>query len=71
MGMAIHPQFLSGKPYVYLSEVYSFTGQNADSMGCIFVNKLVRWTYDFTTFQLGSPVAICDTLPGSSRPQFR
>ena len=66
MGMAIHPQFLSGKPYVYLAEVYSFTGQVADSMGCIFVNKLVRWTYDFTTFQLGSPVAICDTLPGSS-----
>lgn len=64
-GLAIHPQFNSGKPYVYVSYVKSYTG-GSNGPGQFFVNSLVRFTYNFTTGQLESPVALCDTLPGSS-----
>ncbi len=87
-GLAIHPQFLTGSPYVYVSYIWKFlkhlnsanttvtgtttgttttttTGTPANG-GVYYQNTLVRFTYDFTTGKLGNPVAVCDTLPGSS-----
>ena len=65
-GLAIHPQFNSGKPYVYISYVKKYVSTAAGNAGVFFTNYLVRFTYNSGTGKLGSPVAICDTLPGSS-----
>ena len=65
-GLAIHPQFNSGKPYVYISYVKRYVSTAAGNAGVFFTNYLVRFTYNSGTGKLGSPVAICDTLPGSS-----
>jgi PQQ-dependent dehydrogenase (s-GDH family) len=62
-GMALHPQFLdatSPKNYVYLSYGYSQTSSN------VFVNRIARFTYNTSTGKLETPVAICDTIPGSN-----
>ena len=68
-GMAIHPNFLNGLPsernYVYVSYVYSFGGGGAPT-GTFYTNRLVRFTYNTGTGKLGSPVSLCDSLPGSN-----
>lgn len=73
MGMALHPQLLKGKPYVYLSYIWYFAG--ADSAGngcainfggCYFKTKIVRYEYDQQQQKLIHAVIICDTIPGSS-----
>ena len=91
-GLAIHPNFSSGSPYVFVSYVWRFikvvnansttsansttgvptgntttttTGTPANG-GVYYKNALVRFTYDFTSGTLGSPLMVCDTLPGSS-----
>lgn len=67
-GLAIHPNFLSGKPYVYISYIRSFV-QNITTPangGSIYVNRIARFTYNFITGRLETPVSLCDTLPGSS-----
>jgi PQQ-dependent dehydrogenase (s-GDH family) len=66
MGLAIHPEFMTNpaKKFVYVAYVYSYTGALADSQGVIYVNRLVRFTYNGS--QLVNPVSLCDTLPGSS-----
>lgn len=66
-GLAIHPQFTSGKPYVYISYVRKFDSVSSKTNGGVyFRNSLVRFTYNSSTGKLESPVALCDTLPGSS-----
>jgi PQQ-dependent dehydrogenase (s-GDH family) len=65
-GLAIHPQFNSGKPYVYISYVKRYVSTAAGNAGVFFTNYLVRFTYNSGTGKLTSPVTICDTLPGSS-----
>lgn len=64
-GLAIHPQFNSGKPYVYISYVQKYIG-GSSGPGYFFTNSIVRFTYNSSTGKLGSPVAVCDTLPGST-----
>jgi PQQ-dependent dehydrogenase (s-GDH family) len=64
-GLAIHPQFNSGKPYVYVSYVRTYSG-GSSGPGYFFINSIVRFTYNTSTGKLESPVAICDTLPGST-----
>jgi glucose/arabinose dehydrogenase len=73
MGMALHPQFLKGKPFVYLAYVYSFAG--ADSAGngcainfggCYFKTRIVRYQYNAAEQKLANPMILCDTIPGSS-----
>jgi PQQ-dependent dehydrogenase (s-GDH family) len=62
-GMALHPKFLApvgAKNYVYLAYVYSQTNSN------VFVNRVVRFTYNTSTNKLEAPVSVCDTLPGSN-----
>jgi PQQ-dependent dehydrogenase (s-GDH family) len=73
MGLALHPEFMSGKPYVYLGYVHSFAGAAAGGNGCaasfggcFFTSRVVRYTFNFGTNQLGSPVTLCDTIPGSN-----
>lgn len=58
-GLALHPNFLSGNNSVYISYIYSGSGS-------FFTNKLVMFTYDVATGLLKTPVALCDTLPGSN-----
>lgn len=73
MGLALHPQLLSGKPYVYIAYHYRFAGA-ADTGrgcalnfgGCFFTVRLVRYRYDRPSQKLVQPVVLCDTIPASS-----
>ena len=60
MGLALHPDFLHGKPYVYLSYVYRHLQGNQ------FLLKLTRYRYESSQNQLDSPKVICDTIPASN-----
>jgi PQQ-dependent dehydrogenase (s-GDH family) len=73
MGLALHPQLLTGQPYVYLAYVYRFAGAGQPGKGgapnyggYLFSTRLVRYEYRPGTQQLVNPVTLCDTLPGSS-----
>ena len=73
MGMALHPQLLTGKPYVYLSYIYYFAGADSsgngcavNNGGCFFKTKLVRYEYNVTQQKLLNPVTLCDTIPGGN-----
>lgn len=73
MGLALHPQLLTGQPYVYLAYVYRFAGAGQPGKGgtpayggYFFSTRLVRYEYRPSTQQLVNPVTLCDTLPGSS-----
>lgn len=73
MGMALHPQLLAGKPYVYIAYHYRFLGAGdvgqgcaANFGGCFFTARIVRYEYDRQLQKLAHPVIICDSLPASS-----
>lgn len=62
-GLALHPLFMDAvtpKNYVYISYIYS------SSSSTVFTNRVVRFTYNTGTGKLGSPVSLCDTIPGSN-----
>lgn len=68
-GLALHPNFMDGtaneKNYVYISYVFVQDSTSVFNGSCrFFKNKIVRFTYDEGTGLLGSPVRICDTIPG-------
>lgn len=68
-GLALHPQFLASsnpKNFVYISYVKRWDSTKAGNNGTFFTNYLVRFTYNNGTGKLESPVALCDTLPGSN-----
>jgi quinoprotein glucose dehydrogenase len=72
-GMAVHPQLLSGKPYIYLAYIYRFSGATDTGSGCLpfhrgcfFTTRLVRYAWDAARKHLTDPVILCDTIPGSS-----
>lgn len=68
MGLAIHPDFTNStnpKKYVYIGYVHDQNTVNTDGSGQFYTNYLVRFTYNTATNKLESPVALCDTLPGS------
>lgn len=72
MGMALHPDLLHDKPFVYLAYVYNFEGANHEGDGCepnyggcYFSTKIVRYEYDPESITLANPMTICDTIPGS------
>ncbi len=66
-GLAIHPEFNSGKPYVYISYVRKLDSTSVLNSSCgYFKNSIVRFTYNTSTGQLESPITIVDTLPGSN-----
>lgn len=73
MGLALHPQFGQGQPYVYLAYIYRFAGADQPGKGgapnyggYFFSTRLVRYEYQPAAQQLTNPVVLCDTLPGSS-----
>lgn len=65
-GLAIHPQYNSGKKYVYVSYIRSYLSTAGGNAGVFFQNRVVRFTFNTVTGKLDSPVSLCDTLPGSS-----
>jgi PQQ-dependent dehydrogenase (s-GDH family) len=73
MGLALHPQLLTGKPFVYIFYLYHFDGVNSegngckvDNGGCFFKGRLVRYTYNAATQKLVNPNIICDSIPQSN-----
>lgn len=66
MGMALHPQLLTDKPYVYLAYVHHFDSCAANKGGCFFKTKVVRYTYNATAQTLTNEEVLVDTIPGSS-----
>jgi glucose/arabinose dehydrogenase len=73
MGMALHPQLLNGKPFVYLMYVYHFDGADKPGSGCAinyggcrFRGRIVRYQYDQRAQRLQNPVILCDSIPQSN-----
>jgi len=74
MGMALHPQLLSGKPYVYVAMVYDYlpnTGTpNNSSCGtgmCYYRTMVLRFTYNTATKSLSTKAdTLIANLPGSN-----
>ena len=77
MGMALHPDLLNGKPYVYVVFVYfkygnTGTPNNSQCSGatgshsCFYKTKIVRYTYNTVNKSLGSPVTVLDDISGSN-----
>jgi len=73
MGMALHPQLLKGKPYVYVCYIYNFAGATKDSTGCadnfggcFYTSRLVRYEYNSKDQKLINPSILCDSIPQSS-----
>ncbi|GAB3238470.1 hypothetical protein GCM10027346_31140 [Hymenobacter seoulensis] len=73
MGLALHPQLLTGKPYVYLAYIYRFAGAQEPGNGCapnyggyFFTTLLVRYEYDAKAQTLNRPQVLSDTIPGSN-----
>lgn len=65
MGLALHPNLLTGKPYVYLAYIYRYDGGSAPT-GQFFKTKVVRYTYNATALTLTNEQVLCDTIPGSN-----
>lgn len=73
MGLALHPEFSTNplKRFVYVAYVRQYLGQNQTYSGetvngHLYMNNLVRFTYNTGTGVLESPVILCDTLRGSN-----
>lgn len=60
MGLALHPEFLTGKPFVYISYTYQ------SSSSTVRKTKIERYTYNSTTQVLESPVTLLQDIPGSN-----
>ena len=60
LGLALHPQFLTGKPYVYISYTYQSTSSTVRK------TRVERYTYDFNTKTLGAAVTVLENIPGSN-----
>ncbi|MBL7744538.1 MAG: PQQ-dependent sugar dehydrogenase [Chitinophagaceae bacterium] len=60
MGLALHPQFTQGSPYVYISYTYESTSSTVRK------TRIERYTYDANTQTLISPVTVLENIPGSN-----
>lgn len=60
MGLALHPQFLSGMPYVYISYTYQSLSSTVRK------TRIARYTYNSLNQALESPVTILQDIPGSN-----
>lgn len=65
-GLAIHPRFgdASNHDFVYVTYVHRYLSGTSPN-GIIYRNKIVRFTYNNTTYRLESPAIIENNLPGS------
>src|SRR5690606_29562611 len=59
LGMALHPELLTGEPYVYLAYTYRDDDEQLRT-------KLVRYTYDPDARTLDEPVELLAGLPASN-----
>lgn len=60
MGLALHPEFMTGKPYAYISYTYESTSSTMRK------TRIARYTYNSTTQVLESPVTVLENIPGSN-----
>lgn len=60
MGLALHPQLLTGKPYVYIAYTYESTSSTARKI------RIERYDYNTGTQTLINPVTILENIPGSN-----
>ncbi len=60
MGLALHPEFMTGKPYVYISYTYQSLSLTVRK------TRIERYTYNSTTQVLESSVTILQDIPGSN-----
>src|SRR5260221_3868697 len=68
MGLAIHPQFYSCKPWVYMAYVYHLIGCATGSNGnyCSYNTKIVRYRYQFSNGTLNYMDDVISGLNGSN-----
>ncbi len=60
MGLALHPEFNTGKPYVYISYTYQSLSSTVRK------TRIERYTYNSTLQVLESPVTVLQDIPGSN-----
>lgn len=60
MGLALHPEFLTGKPYVYI--MYTYESLSAT----VRRTRIARYTYSDVSQTLGAGVTILENIPGSN-----
>ena len=60
MGLALHPAFKQGKPYVYISYTYQSLSSTVRK------TRIARYTYDSVAQQLVAPVTMLEDIPGSN-----
>ena len=68
MGLAIHPAFHTGKPWVYISYVYHLIGCGTSSGGawCSYNTKIVRYKYNSSNGSLTYMDDVISGLDGSN-----
>ena len=68
MGLAIHPKFYGGKPWVYMAYVYHLVGCATGSNGkyCSYKTKVARYRYSFSDGSLTYMDDVISDLDGSN-----
>jgi PQQ-dependent dehydrogenase (s-GDH family) len=68
MGLAIHPQFYTGKPWVYIAYVYHLVSCGTSSGGayCSYNTKIVRYKYNSANGSLTYMDDVISGLDGSN-----
>lgn len=68
MGLAIHPGFFSGRPWVYIAYVYHLVGCNTGTNGkyCSYNTKIARYQYKFSDGSLSYMDDVISGLNGSN-----
>ena len=60
MGLALHPNFLTGSPYVYISYTYQSLSSTVRK------TRIERYTYNSLTKTLDQPATVLENIPGSN-----
>ncbi|HET9744218.1 MAG TPA: PQQ-dependent sugar dehydrogenase [Chitinophagaceae bacterium] len=60
MGLALHPMFLLGKPFVYISYTYQSLSTTVRK------TRIERYTYNFLSQVLEEPTTVLENIPGSN-----
>ncbi len=60
MGLALHPQFSTGKPFVYIAYTYESTSLTLRKI------RIQRYDYNSGTQTLINPVTVLENIPGSN-----
>ena len=65
-GVALHPDLLNGKPYVYVAYVYEYNGCQPNDQGCFFKSKIARYNYNASNGTVSNEQVLLDNIPGSN-----